>query len=60
MPLMTCCISDQVKSGELWEPKDHGGWTGPAHSKALEDVVVTADRDALWAASEAAVGPFAL
>jgi len=63
VPLLTCCLSAGVKSGELYEPADNGGWTGPAHLKTLVDkdaVCVESDRAAFWAASEKAVGAWAL
>ena len=54
VPLLHCCLSPAVNSGELWEPK---GVTGPPALKdPLERVCLEADRAALWAASEAAVG----
>ena len=54
VPLLHCCLSSAVESGELWEPK---GMTGPPVLKdPLERVCLEADRAALWAASEAAVG----
>ena len=58
VPLLHCCLSPAVKSGELWEPK---GVTGPPVLKdPLEKVCLEADRAALWAASEAAVGEWDL
>ncbi len=58
VPLLHCCLSSAVESGELWEPK---GVTGPPVLKdPLEKVCLEADRDALWAASEAAVGEWDL
>ena len=54
VPLLHCCLSPEVQSGELWEPK---GMTGPPVLKdPLEKVCLEADREALWTASEAAVG----
>ena len=54
VPLLHCCLSPEVQSGELWEPK---GVTGPPVLKdTLEKVCLEADREALWVASEAAVG----
>ncbi len=58
VPLLHCCLSPAVNSGELWEPK---GVTGPPVLKdPLERVCLEADRAALWAASEAAVGEWDL
>ena len=58
VPLLHCCLSPAVKSGELWEPK---GMTGaPVLKDPLEKVCLEADRAALWAASEAAVGEWDL
>ena len=58
VPLLHCCLSDEPSSGELWEPK---GMTGPPVLKdPLEKVCLEADRDALWKASEAAVGEWDL
>ena len=58
VPLLYCCLSPEVQSGELWEPK---GMTGPPVLKdPLEKVCLEADRAALWAASEAAVGEWDL
>ena len=55
---VTCCLSPEAQSGELWEPK---GVTGPPVLKdPLEKVCLEADRAALWAASEAAVGKWDL
>ena len=54
VPLLHCCLSPEVESGQLWEPK---GMTGPPALKdPLEKVCLEADRAALWKASEAAVG----
>ena len=58
VPLLHCCLSPEVESGQLWEPK---GMTGPPHLKQpLERLCLEADRAALWAASEAAVGEWDL
>ena len=58
VPLLHCCLSPEVQSGELWEPK---GMTGPPVLKdPLEKVCLEADREAVWAASEAAVGKWDL
>ena len=58
VPLLHCCLSSAVSSGELYEPK---GMTGPPVLKdPLEKVCLEADRAALWAASEAAVGEWDL
>ena len=58
VPLLHCCLSPDVASGELYEPK---GMTGPPVLKdPLEKVCLEADREALWAASEAAVGEWDL
>mmetsp|Transcript_26248 Transcript_26248/g.68212 ORF Transcript_26248/g.68212 Transcript_26248/m.68212 type:complete len:342 (+) Transcript_26248:21-1046(+) len=58
VPLLHCCLSDEPSSGELWEPK---GMTGaPVLKDPLEKVCLEADREALWKASEAAVGEWDL
>ena len=58
VPLLHCCLSSAVESGGLYEPK---GMTGPPVLKdPLEKVCLEADREALWAASEAAVGEWNL
>ena len=54
VPLLTCCLSPDAKSGEFWEPAK--GTHGDATLTPLEPICLEADRAALWAASEAAVG----
>ena len=58
VPLLRCCLSPDVASGEFYEPT--GIFSGPPVLKQLERVCLEADRDALWAASEAAVGEWDL
>ena len=43
-----------MKSGEFYEPEHTV--RGPAKLTQLEPISLEADRDALWAASEAAIG----
>ena len=54
VPLLTCCLSSSVKSGEFYEPEHTS--RGPAKLTQLEPTSLEADRAALWAASEAAIG----
>jgi NAD(P)-dependent dehydrogenase (short-subunit alcohol dehydrogenase family) len=59
MPLATCAFL-AAEGGDLWEP---AGITGPAVRKALAVETLAGDEKArvvLWAASEAAVGEWAL
>ena len=58
VPLLRCCLSPDVASGEFYEPT--GIFSGPPVLKQLERVCLEADRAALWAASEAAVGEWDL
>jgi len=60
VPLLTCCLSAGVKSGEFYEPANNGGTTGPAKLTPLEPVCLEADRGALWERSEKACGAWAL
>ena len=54
VPLLTCCLSADVKSGEFYEPEHTS--RGPAKLTQLEPTSLEADRAALWSASEAAIG----
>ena len=54
VPLLTCCLSETVKSGEFYEPEHTS--RGPAKLTQLEPISLEADRAALWSASEAAIG----
>ena len=54
VPLLTCCLSADVKSGEFYEPEHTV--RGPAKLTQLEPISLEADRAALWSASEAAIG----
>ena len=54
VPLLTCCLAADVKSGEFYEPEHTS--RGPAKLTQLEPTSLEADRAALWAASEAAIG----
>ena len=54
VPLLTCCLSSTVKSGEFYEPEHTS--RGPAKLTQLEPISLEADRAALWSASEAAIG----
>ena len=54
VPLLTCCLAADVKSGEFYEPEHTS--RGPAKLTQLEPTSLEADRVALWSASEAAIG----
>ena len=54
VPLLTCCLSADAKSGEFYEPEHTS--RGPAKLTQLEPTSLEADRAALWSASEAAIG----
>ena len=54
VPLLTCCLSADAKSGEFYE-SEHTS-RGPAKLTQLEPISLEADRAALWSASEAAIG----
>ncbi|KAJ1475534.1 hypothetical protein T484DRAFT_2016022 [Baffinella frigidus] len=59
LPLLTCCVSPEAMSGDMWEPA--GGMKGPAkktpHGKLADD---TAACETLWTASEEVCGKFPL
>ena len=54
VPLLTCCLAADAKSGEFYEPEHTS--RGPAKLTQLEPTSLEADRAALWSASEAAIG----
>ena len=57
MPLLHCCVSPEVKHGELWEPTGLGAIKGPPVRVAMEKMCTDSAACAtLWAESEKAVG----
>eukprot|EP00961_Rhodomonas_salina_P221088 2989016-Rhodomonas_salina.1 len=61
VPLLTAMYGAEVKSGDLWVPRDAEERKGPAVRKEVEAHCCSAEAEALlWGASEVAAGPFAL